>query len=147
MELKNKDKMDSCSPGLAFPSLFGDKVEMQLNRTPNSKRRAPWLPLRLCRAGVIERAYAPERSARREREGVDEGGRLERRGVGAGGVEGWQMPEGFIRLEGGREQFLWKSIRLKHKHRCASNPGLAPHSLSYGISPRCFLVFAPPTRL
>ena len=59
---------------------------------------------------------------------VDEGGRLERRG--AGSVEGWQMPEGFIRLEGGCEQFLWKSIRLKHRR--ASNPGLAPHSLSYG---------------
>lgn len=37
------------------------------------------------------------------------------------------MPEGFIRLEGrGREQFSWKSIRPKHKHRRASNPGLAP---------------------
>lgn len=81
---------------------------------------------------MIERAYAPEHSARRERERVDEGGRLERRGAIAGGVEGRQMPEGFIRLEGGREQFLWKSIRLKHKHRRASNPGLAPHSLSYG---------------
>lgn len=42
------------------------------------------------------------------------------------------MPEGFIRLEGrGREkQFSGKSIRPKHKHRRASNPGLALHPLS-----------------
>lgn len=119
--------MDCCSPGFAFSSsLFGDKVEMQPNRTPNSKRCAPRLPLRTCRAGAIECAYAPERSARPEGGGVDEGGRLER-------WRCWQMPEGFIRLEGGREQFLlWKSIRLQHKHRRASNPGLAPLSLSYG---------------
>lgn len=78
----------------------------------------------------MERVYALEQ----ERQAVN----------GVGGVEGWQgwqMPEGFIRLEGGREQFLWNSIRLKHKHRRASNPGLAPHSLSYGTA----IFFSAPT--
>lgn len=51
--------------------------------------------------------------------------------AGVGRVVGRQMPEGFIRLEGGgrEQQFSGKSIRPKHKHRHASNPGLALHSL------------------
>lgn len=62
----------------------------------------------------------------------DEGGRLEQCSAGVGWVVGWQMPEGFIRLQGGdcEQQFSGKSIRPKHKHRHASNPGLALHSLS-----------------
>lgn len=79
------------------------------------------------------------------------GDRLEQRDAGPGGVEGWQMPKGPIRIEGGREQFLWKSISPKHKRRRASNPGLATHSLSYGaaiFSTRCLLSsFHPPTCL
>lgn len=72
--------------------------------------------------------------SRRERR-KDKGGRMEQCSAGVGRVVGWQMPEGFIRLEGRRrEQFSWKSIRPKHKHRRASNPGLALQSLSHGFS-------------
>lgn len=45
------------------------------------------------------------KSVRRERR-KDKGGRLEQCSAGVGRVVGWQMPEGFIRLEGRRrEQF------------------------------------------
>lgn len=77
---------------------------------------------------------------------IDEGGRLERCSAGVGRVVGWQMPEGFIRLEGrGREQFSWKSIRPKHKHRRASNPGLAPAVPLSWLPPLVSLL--PPRRL
>ena len=67
------------------------------------------------------------------REGVekDEAGRFELCSAGVGRAVGWQMPEAFIRLQGGggcEWHFSGKSIRPKHKHRRASNPGRALHA-------------------
>lgn len=69
--------------------------------------------------------------------------------AGVGRVVGWQMPEGFIRLEGrGREQqFSGKSIRPKHKHRHASNPGLALHSIFHSFLFFFLSLSVIPTRL
>lgn len=72
---------------------------------------------------------------RREGEKM-KGGGLEQCSAGVGRAVGWQMPEGFIRLEGrGREQqFSRKSVRPNHRH--GPDPGLGLQSpLSHSITP------------
>ncbi len=151
--------MESCFFGLAFSSLCSgikqkcDQTKpqtMSIYKGNNAAHALYWsFVCCLCRTSnfclcLCMHVYvclwltvcACERVSQQQGVEKDEGGRLEHCSAGVGRVVGWQMPEGFIRLEGrGREQqFSGKSIRPKHKHRRASNPGLALHSLFRSFS-------------
>lgn len=125
-----KHMMESCFSGLAFSSLCSgikQKCDQTKPQTMSIYKahalywsfvcclcRTSNLCLCLCMHVYIclwLSVGACERMSQQEREEKDEGGRLEQCSAGVGRVVGWQMPEGFIRLEGrGREQFFFGSL-------------------------------------
>lgn len=166
--LKKKKKMEPCFSGLAFSCLCSG-IKQKCNQTkPKQWAYTKATTRHLCfthplSAACVEQeilslfffslpvygcdclsasACAFERMSRQERGEIDEGGKQEQCSTNTGLVVGWKMPEGFIRLEGrGHEQFCWKSIRPKHKHRRAPNPDLTLQSL---LPVFCIFLLFPP---